>query len=107
MSVYRTDEVESEIISVGTSRVLRLKRIGTTFLVENMQERRDVANHIEEQWKVVCSIRPDGKDTQKHEMSEAWIAAHQWLAQANINVLEMMQKDMARAAPRGADHGHA
>lgn len=88
-------DVEPEVVSVGTSRILRIRRIGEVYLVENLQGER---------WKVVAVSKPslarDGK-TPRQE-------AHEWLMQANAEILNMQRVGVPNGArARGPEGGHA
>lgn len=85
------EDLEPRIISMGTTRVLRLKQVGSVFFVENMQERRrtdDAGKETtSEEWKVVA-ISKGGDDPM--------MEAHKFLADANIKVRAMIDEDMRR-----------
>lgn len=78
--------LDPEVVSVGTSRVLRVRRIGTTYFAENMQERRtlrdDGSEALEEDWKVVAVAKPDIASPGRTPRAEI----HEWLARANVEV---------------------
>lgn len=86
-------DLEPEIISVGTSRLLRVKRIGRVFLVENLHYERDVKDGkeiITERWKAVSTAR--GKN--------AYNEAHQWLHEANRDILKLIATQGTRPVAR-------
>jgi hypothetical protein len=82
------------ILSIGTCRVLRVKQVGIAFFVENDVGHIDEAGMRHEDWKVVAISK--GQDAYKE--------SHQFLAQANVQVLQQIKKDLA-ARGRGVGAG--
>lgn len=85
--------MSTDIIAMGTSRVLRLREHGTSYFLENLQQRADAQHKMEEYWKICCIIRPDKVDPPGMIMSSTWFEAHKALAEANVEVLKMMQQN--------------
>lgn len=87
-------EVEDEIVSEGTCRVLRIRRIGVVYFVENLQGDR---------WKVVAVSKLSLAREEKTPRQEA----HEWMMQANAEVLNMQRAGVPNGAPaRGPGQGH-
>lgn len=77
---------------MGTSRVLRVRRVGTTYFAENMQERRTLSDDgvetVEEVWKIVAMAKPDIVTPGRTPRAEI----HEWVARANIEVWQHIAK---------------
>lgn len=79
-------DTEPQIICIGTTRGLRVKRVGLTYFVENAHIERDRNEHGDITWKVVAVAKgPDARNE-----------AIEWLCQANKEVAATMEKDRKR-----------
>lgn len=95
-------DLTPEVISIGTCRALRIRRIGLTYMVENNHLSRDGVGATSDNWKVVAVVKPD----QDPKKPSAHVQAHRWLADANEKVFALMDEDMRRseaAAARGTN----
>lgn len=76
-----------QVISVGTSRALRVERVGRTYFVKSLSFLRSLSEDgseiLEEQWKTVAVA----------EGRAARSEAIDWLNNANRQVLAMMEQD--------------
>lgn len=94
LAVDNTDEV----VAVGTCRVLRARRIGQIYLMENLQGRGDA-----ERWRVVAKADGDGDPVQaRREIFELLIDANRVLIQ---QMRELRDERRKREAAGGADPG--
>jgi hypothetical protein len=85
-------DLEPRILSIATSRMLRVKQVGVVYFIENLSYHRrideDGNEQVDEQWKVVATAK--GKDAHKE--------AHLWLAEANMEIIHMIAtRPVARA----------
>lgn len=78
--------LDPEILSYGTCRALRLKRIGRTFLVESASYARDHLGHVETVWKTVAISKGENN-------AKSYVDAIQWLGEANVEVLKRIAAD--------------
>jgi hypothetical protein len=78
--------LDPEILSIGTCRAVRLKRIGRTFLIESAHYERDRNDHVNTVWKTVA-ISKGGND------HKSYVDAMEFLSSANIKVLEFIEKE--------------
>lgn len=92
--VFDWSKVDREILAYGTTRGLRLTRVGMVFFVESAKLERDEDGETVE-WKVVAVAK--GQDP-----AESYQEACAWLAQANIEVIETIRRDR-HSGKRGAD----
>lgn len=96
----RPEDLLPHEICETVSRAFRIRRVGTTFLVENRQQTRDVVDgveKVEDVWKVVAVSKPDLARPGKTPMQEAY----DFMNQADERVAEMV--NMRRAGvPNGA-----
>ena len=100
-------DLEPEVVSMGTCRALRIRRIGLTYLVENLKLKRrldeDGEEVVEDDWAIVAISK--GKTARED--------AHGWMRDANADVMRIIEQDMLRAeVPNGsqarrAGQGHA
>lgn len=92
-------DLEPREISYGTCRALRIRQIGQVYLIENLQIVRDDAGAEQEHWSTVAISRPSG------EGKSPYAEAHEWLAQANQDVMDMIHND--RQTGKHANPGRA
>lgn len=95
---YSERELVPEVIAMGTCRILRLRRIGTTHLVEQNRFHRRVVDGtevIDDNWQTVAIVKPDGKD--KSPRAEAM----EWMCRANHQIMQMWNTQRA-ASTNGA-----
>lgn len=81
-----------EIIAMGTCRMLRIKRVGDVFFVENLHQVRTLSEQtggeiVTDHWKSVAIAK--GKDARQE--------AFEWLQQANIDVIKLSVASPPRA----------
>lgn len=88
------ESLEPRVISIGTSRQLRIRQIGVVFFIENNQPIRKDDDSLEENWKVVAVVKKDHTGRNKRE---PWDEAHMWLADANEKVMAVVREAKARA----------
>jgi hypothetical protein len=92
------DTLEPVVESMAVCRLLRVKKVGATYLVEQNKFHRyigaDGAEKVEDSWQVVAVAKPDfareGR-TARHE-------AYDFMHNANREIIETWKRDMRRAA---------
>jgi len=80
-----TEHIPEEV-AYGTTRLLRLRRIGRVYLLENNQHERDTAGALVDRWKVVARI--DGP--------KARAEAFEALGDTNKRVAQMLRDNAAK-----------
>lgn len=90
MMVPRFDPaaLDPEILAMGTSRSVRVKRIGRTFLIETAHVHR-TGGHKEIEWKTVAISK--GEDDH-----QSYVDAFQFLGEANVKIFEFMDAEHER-----------
>lgn len=99
MPTQAAQDLEPREISYGTCRALRIRQIGQVYLIENNQLLRDEHGKLLDNWKTIAVSRPSG------EGKSPYAEAHEWLAQANQDVMDMIHKD--RQTGKHANPGRA
>ncbi len=81
--------LEPEVIAIGLSRAIRIRRIGATYLIENLHLTRHIDaggnETVGERWKVVAKAAasvPPGPKPPKQE-------AFEWMHEAQRKVLAL------------------
>lgn len=106
---WETQSLEIEEVSYGTSRAVRLRRVGTTYLIESIWLQLMPDGTTAEEWRVVFKAAPD----LRKPGSSARLEAHKCLQDVNAKILATMAEDRQRAGvpngarARGADDRHA
>lgn len=72
-------DLTPEVISMGTCRMLRIRRIGAVFFVENLFQERAADGTVTDQWKSVAVAKG----------ANARIEALQWLQTANEEAIRL------------------
>lgn len=76
-----------EILAIGTTRQVRVRRVGRVFFVENLRQSRalgpDGAEVVKDEWVPVAVAK--GGDDPRHE-------AMIWLADANVKIAEASRR---------------
>lgn len=105
---WERENLDSEIVSMATSRVFRIRRVGTTYFCEQLVGPDD--------WKIKAISKPEDQfnpKTGEPLNPPPRLEIHRWMADANARVFEIMRRDRQRSAvpngsrAHGAGDGHA
>jgi hypothetical protein len=82
--MFAESDLDPEIIAMGTCRMLRIKRVGAVFFVENLHQTRTLDERanveiVTDNWKSVAIAK--GKDARQE--------AFEFLQEANIKVIKL------------------
>lgn len=77
---------------MATSRVFRIRRVGTTYFCEQLVGPDD--------WKIKAIAKPTKDDPPPR------LAIHEWMANANARVFEIMRQDRQRSAVPNGSRAH-